>query len=287
MSSLLNVLSRARGTVLDKRAFEPPQPATPPMDPAAAGGAPPMPPMDPAAAGGAPPMPQMDPAAAGGAPPMPQIDPAMLQQALADPGVQQMLQQVGIIVDPQQGPIDIQTGQPIPQDQLIQILQQLMAQMPPPAAAGGAPVPPQGAPMPKAGAEMMPPAMAGGAPPMDPAAVDPSMAPPMDPAAVDPSMAPPMDPSMAGGAPSDPMQELEDLKSRVTELEDKVSQLTQSMGISSDQPADVVDEGLTPEAQDVLGGDIPKESSEKKPTRKEDPSRRLSRLVNRVRTNTK
>ena len=225
----------------------------------------------------------MDPAAAGGAPPM---DPAMMQQmmmALQDPNVQQMLAQMGIIVDPNQGPIDQQTGQVIPPDQMLQILQQIMSQMPPPPGAmppGGAP-PMDPAAMPKAAAMMpgapMDPAMAGGAPPMDPAA----MAPPMDPAAA----APP------------PVEEApDDLETRVAALEDTVGKLAEKANINPDTMDSVKDEGLSDEAQELLGEDTNLEeqgaekvaSEEKKMNKKasvkEDPSYKLTKLISRLRS---
>ena len=285
LKALLTVMNKR--AALNKEAFQPPMPAVdpataggapPPMDPSMAGGAPP--PMDPSMAGGAPP-PPMDPSMAGGAP---QVDPAMMQQmmmALQDPNVQQMLAQMGIIVDPNQGPIDQQTGQVIPPDQMLQILQQIMAQMPPPAAAGGAPPPMDPAAMPKEAAMMpgapMDPTMAGGAPPMDPAA----MASPMDPAAA----APP------------PVEEApDDLETRVAALEDTVGKLAEKANINPDTMDSVKSEGLTDEAQELLGEDTNLEeqgaekiaSENKKMSKrasvKEDPSYKLTKLISRLRS---
>ena len=162
----------AKQREMNKVAFQPPAaggapppagppPGAPPMDPAAAGGAPPAgaPPMDPAAAGGAPPMdpaaggappPGAPPAGPGGAPMDPQMM-EMLMQALQDPQVIAMLEQQGITIDPNQGPIDQATGQVVPPEAIMQLLQTM-----PPPEAGGAP---------PAGAPPMDPAAAGGAPP--------------------------------------------------------------------------------------------------------------------------
>ena len=284
---------------LHKEAFEPP---APPMDPAMAGGAP----MDPAMAGGAPPpmdpsmggAPPMDPAMAGGAPP-PQMDPAMLQQmqqALMDPNVQAMLEQIGIQVDPQRGPIDMETGQVIPPDQMLQILQELMAQMPPPGAApGGAP---------------MDPAMAGGAPPMDPAmapAPPPPMAPPMPKAAEDMTGGGmPVAPAAPMDAPPMPQEQGGDIEARLTALEEQVGEMAAKLEANPDTTQSVVEEGMSPEAQQVLGPDSVQEEGDqqiktaveepvvektvtekpmqkKASTRKEDPARRLSKLISRIR----
>jgi len=103
------------------------------------GGAPPE-------AGGMPP---------GGAGPMP----PELMQMLADPMVQQALNQAGIMIQPDGSAIDGQTGQPIPPEMLMQAVQELMG------GAGGAP--PGGAPP---GPEAMPPE---GAPPAEAPEEDP------------------------------------------------------------------------------------------------------------------
>ena len=83
-----------------------------------------------------------------------------------DPQVQQMLAQAGIVYDPQSGMfIDQQAGQPIPTEQILPIIQQMMAQggAPPPGAEMG---PPPGAEMgPPPGAEMGPPPQPEGVPP--------------------------------------------------------------------------------------------------------------------------
>jgi hypothetical protein len=51
--------------------------------------------------------------------------PPEIQEVLADPNVQQMLQQAGFSIDPASGSvIDPATGQPIPPDQLMPILEQ-------------------------------------------------------------------------------------------------------------------------------------------------------------------
>jgi hypothetical protein len=53
--------------------------------------------------------------------------PPEIQEVLADPQVQQMLQQAGFTIDPASGSvIDPASGQPLPPDQLMQVLQQLM-----------------------------------------------------------------------------------------------------------------------------------------------------------------
>ena len=294
LKRVLSVM-RAREN-MNKVAFQPP------MDPAAAGGAPPMdpsmmggaPPMDPAAAGGAPPMDPsmmqggmpMDPAMQGGAPPMgggqPPMDPAMMQNvmaALQDPNVQAMLAQMGIIVDPQQGPVDQATGQVIPPEQMIQILQQLASQM---QGAGVAP---------------MDPSMMGGAPPMDPAAA--GGAPPMDPSMM--GGAPPMDPSMMGGAPPMPkasamdpnaMQPApapaapqqpapgQDMDKRLKDLETTVDKIAKHLGINPGTESSVASEGLTDEAQNLVNeGANEKTASE----RSEDPSFKLNKLISQLR----
>jgi len=90
--------------------------------------------------GGAPPPP------GAGAPPPPE-----LLQAINDPMVAQMLQQAGIQVDPASGmAMDTQTGQQIPPQDLMMVIQQIMGQM-----GGGMPP----------GGEMPP--EEGGAPPED------------------------------------------------------------------------------------------------------------------------
>ena len=307
---------------LNKEAFEPPMPpvdpnGAPPMDPAMAGGAPPM---DPAMA----PPPPMDPAMAGGAPP--QVDPALLQQALQDPNVQAMLAEIGITVDPQRGPIDQATGQLVPPEQMMMILQELMMQAQGGGAPGAPPVDPNGAPP-------MDPAMAGGAPPM---------APPMPKMSADMGMAPmpSADPTMmdpSAGAmppPAPPMPETGggDIETRLTALEEQVGEMAAKMETDPDATQAVAEEGLSDEAQqEVLGPstlaeeggeklaedcgaseetlkdpsdvkddkteesedtelpdngdkddgdkDIPKKAS----LRKEDPARRLSKLINRIR----
>lgn len=239
--------------IMEKRAFEPPMPATPPPpDPSMAGGAPPM---DPSMAGGAPPpqAPAMAPpppqAPAGGAPapmappaggqaPASQMDPAMIQQmqqAMSDPNVQAMLQQIGIIVDPQQGPVDQQTGQVIPPEVMMQILQQLMQQAmaaQQPQAGGAPPVPGPAAggvpqPMPKGAAEMAPP---------------------------------PMDPAMSGGTPAPmapqvpPADPMVDIETRLAALEEQVGELAAKMESNPDATQQVADEGLSDEAQQALNG---------------------------------
>ena len=92
--------------------------------------------------GGAPP---------GGAPMAPQQPaPPELLQMINDPAVAQMLQQAGVQVDPATGSaMDTQTGQPIPPDQLMMAINEMMTQMGgmPPAEGmegGGAPMPEEG-----------------------------------------------------------------------------------------------------------------------------------------------
>jgi len=163
-----------------------------PMDPSMTGG---QPPMDPAMAGGAPmPPPQgapMDPSMMGGQPPMPpQGAPAggLPPEALQDQMFLQFLAEAfGIMLDPRSGQFFDQNGQPVPPELLAQAFQaymQAMQQLQ--MQGGGAPMPPQGAPM--------DPAAMGGAP----------MPPPGEMPPMDPGMAggqPPMDPAMAGGDP--------------------------------------------------------------------------------------
>lgn len=65
--------------------------------------------------------------------------PPEIQEVLADPNVQQMLQQAGFAIDPSTGSvIDPTTGQPMPPDQLVPILEQLMS-----GQGGGGQPPPQ------------------------------------------------------------------------------------------------------------------------------------------------
>jgi len=134
-----------------------------PADPAAAGGMPPadqgaMPPADHNA------MSAGDPAAMGGQPPMPpqggQLPPEVLQDQMF---VQFLQEAMGCQVDPASGTvIDVQSGQQIPPDavmQAYQAFQQQMAQMqggqPPMDAGAGAPPAEQGgAPAPEGGAGM-------------------------------------------------------------------------------------------------------------------------------------
>ena len=75
--------------------------------------------------------------------------PPEVQEMLADPNVQQMLQQAGFAIDPSSGNvIDPATGQPVPPDQLMQILEQLMQGQGQgggqPPSGGGQPPPDQG-----------------------------------------------------------------------------------------------------------------------------------------------
>lgn len=64
--------------------------------------------------------------------------PPEIQEVLADPNVQQMLQQAGFSIDPATGSvIDPATGQPMPPDQLVPLLEQLMGG----AQGGGQPAP--------------------------------------------------------------------------------------------------------------------------------------------------
>jgi len=116
--------------------------------------APPMPPQG--APMGAPPMPPQG--APMGAPPQGgQIPPETMQQMLADPEIIQMLQQMGIQVDPASGQaMDMQTGQPIAPAELEQIFIASMgvaSQQQDPNAMPPQGMPPQGAPM---GAPPMP-----------------------------------------------------------------------------------------------------------------------------------
>lgn len=258
-NSLLEVL---KGT-MKKEAFEPPMPAQPPapapppMDAGMAGGAPP--PMDPTMAGGAPPPmpppmaapPAAPPAEAGapmgGPPPM---DPQMMQQLqmlLMDPNIQAMLQSIGIMIDPQQGPVDMQTGEVIPPEEMMQILQEIMMQSMP---QGGAPPAPGGAPMPPPEAGGMPPKMAmekeaqpmpmepppAGAPvaPAGPAGAPP---PPME----EPPMAPPAAPAPGG-----------DIEERLSALEDLVGELAAKLEVNPETRDSVITEGLTDEAKTAI-----------------------------------
>ena len=330
---------------MNKRAFEPPMPpmdpamaqgggapmdpsmgGAPPMDPAmmAGGGAPPMPPPPEAAPPAAPPAPEGAPMGpeAGGAPPM---DPAMMQQmqmALMDPNVQAMLQQVGIIIDPQQGPIDQASGQSIPPEEMMAILQELMQQL----QAGGAPMDPAmagGAPPPAPGGAPMDPAMAGGAPPMPKAAADQGMMPPpMDPAMAQGGGAP-MDPSMGGAPPMPPQPPMPEnvpqavepqeagLEERLSALEDLVGELAAKLEVNPDTRDSVIEEGLTDEAQDALNSEdtvegeageqptekvaeeIKEEKAEDKPMKKkasereQNPARKLSGLIGRLKASYK
>ena len=101
--------------------------------------------------------------------------PPEIQEVLADPQVQQMLQQAGFTMDPASGNVlDPASGQPVPPDQLMQILQQLM---------GGQ----QGAPQ-------------GGAQPQDPGAQ------PQDPAGAQAASEPP---------PADPMTQIVQLLTEI------------------------------------------------------------------------
>ena len=82
------------------------------------------------------------------------------------------------------------------------------------------------------------------------------------------------------------------VEERLTALEDKVDQLMEALGKSSEPsaetPKEVVEEGLTPEAADVLNEGAPAEDGTSKiasERRTEDPGARLRRLINRVRIN--
>lgn len=77
--------------------------------------------------------------------------PPELMQMLGDPQVQQMLNQAGIMLQPDGTAIDGQTGQPIPPEVLMQVLQEMMGGMEGGGEAGG--MPPEGMP-----AEGAPPA---------------------------------------------------------------------------------------------------------------------------------
>ena len=99
--------------------------------------------------GGAP---QGDPSQ-GGQPPSPGGGgggmPPEIQEVLADPNVQQMLQQAGFSIDPATGSvIDPATNQPMPPDQLVPILEQLMG-----GAQGGQPADPNAPPPAPEGAQ--------------------------------------------------------------------------------------------------------------------------------------
>lgn len=156
---LLRRLDITEGQPLQKTAFVPNQ--APPITPEAAqaaqgapppqGGQPPpgaaMPPqgMPPGAGApppGAPPM-QPPPGAPQGAPQGGGIPPE-LAQLIADPNVQQLLQSYGIAIDPNVGPIDMQSGQPIPPEQFMQALNGIMQEQ----QGGGQP--PAGQPAPEA-----------------------------------------------------------------------------------------------------------------------------------------
>ena len=153
----------------------PPQGA--PMDPSMMqGGMPPQgAPMDPSMMqGGMPPQ-------GGGLPP----------EILQDQAFVQMLQQSGVVLDPQSGMFMDPSGQPVPPEMIVQAYEAYMqGQQAGQAGPGG--MPPQGAPM--------DPSMAQGAMPPQGAPMDPSMA-QAGPGEIPPQGAP-VDPSMVQGAPT-------------------------------------------------------------------------------------
>lgn len=161
-----------QGAGMDKAAFVPmpggqaePVAGASPMTAAlgapmgAPGGAPP-PGGPPPQAGGAPPMggplPGGPPPQAGGAPPPGGPPQGPLPQAggpppdiLQDPQILQILEQNGIVLDPQQGTfIDTQSGQPIPAEQVMAIVEQIMTEMQSQAPQQGAPPEPSAPPLP-------------------------------------------------------------------------------------------------------------------------------------------
>ena len=324
MSSLRDILAGlASGEEMAKQSFVPPAPAggMPPADPNMAAGAPPM---DPAmAAGGAPPPmappppPPMPPQ--GGMPPMPpqgdpgmgaapQIDPAQLQQLLQmlmDPNVQEMLAQVGIIVDPQRGPVEQATGRVLEPEEIMQVLEEMFQMMMAQQQGGMMPpgMPPQQGMPPQGG--MMPPKMAYEMMGAAPAAMQGGATPGMMQGQPDPYM----EPAVPAGIPP----ELED---RLSALEELVGQIAAKMGVEN--PGTPVEEGFTPEAQAVIEGEepapaeVPKVAEEQKAPeteklegeiekeagqkedksrgyvpsapRKEDAASKLSRVIGRLRS---
>lgn len=117
-------------TGLRKRAFTPLTPeaqqaaAAPPMGPpqGASASAPQAPPQAPA--------PQAPPAAPQQPPPPQGGDPQMdqMMQIVMSPEFQQFAQQNGVAVDPQNGPVNMQTGQPVSPEEFTGLLQAFMQQ---------------------------------------------------------------------------------------------------------------------------------------------------------------
>jgi hypothetical protein len=192
----------------------------------------------------------------------PPMDPAMMQQlqmALMDPNVQAMLQQIGIIIDPQRGPVDTQTGQVIPPEEMLMILQELMAQIPPPGAApgappaGGAPMPPpEGAMPPKVAEEdyLLDDQMEKEAQPMPMAPAGPPAGAPIAPAGPADTMPPEAPPAPA---PAVPIEEPEvpggDIEQRLSQLEDLVGEIAAKLEMNPETKESVIDEGFTDEAK--------------------------------------
>ena len=312
MSSLKDILvGLASGEEMGKLSFAPPTPAgapagAPPMGggappPAGAGaGAPPMAPQPPPA--GAPPMgggmpPQggmpMDPGMGGGMPPqggqMSEQEMQQLMQMLSDPGIQEMLAQAGIIVDPQQGPMEQATGRVLAPEEVMMILEEIFMMMqqqgggmPP---QGGMPMDPgMGGGMPPQGGMPMDPGMGGGMPPQGGMPMDPSMGgggmppkmayemPGMAPAGMQGGMAPGMtqgqpDPYMEPPAPTGLTPELEE---RLSSLEELVGQLAAKLDVEN--PGTPVEEGFSQEAQDIIGNqEAPAETMESPKMALEEP----------------
>ena len=141
---------------------QPPPQGGPGGPPPGAGGPPPGPQGGPPpGAGGPPPGAGGPPPGAGGPPPGPQGGPP--PEILQDPQIMQLLQQNGIVFDPQQGSfIDQASGQPIPAEQIMQAVQQMMAEAGPPPGAGGPGGPPPGPEGPPPGGGGVPPEIVNG-----------------------------------------------------------------------------------------------------------------------------
>ena len=215
-----------------------------------------------------PPMPPVDPSAAGGAPPM---DPSMMGGAPMPPDAGA----------PPMPPPD--AGAP---------------PMPPTPPPQGAPMPPPegGVPMPKTSAPMpMDPSMAGGAPPMDPAAAGGAPMPPPPPADMGGAPMPPPPPPQEESNPQE--ERVQELESRLNKLEGRVEAIATKMQMAPETKEAVINEGLSEEAQDVLGTDKEDNGAEDKSdsldnkkasernfrsVRKEDPAMRLTKLIDRV-----
>ena len=229
----------------------PPQGA--PMDPSMMqGGMPPQgAPMDPSAMqGGMPPQ---------GAP----VDPSMMQggglppEILQDQAFVQMLQQSGVMLDPQSGMFMDPSGQPVPPEMIVQAYEAYMqGQQAGQAGPGG--MPPQGAPM--------DPSMAQGAMPPQDAPMDPSMV-PEGPEGMPPQGAPAGGPEADGMLPEPVMNAISSIVASTVEpaVQDLTSQLGQAL---SDLAAKIDElsarldaekkEG-TPSAEDVLRSEIEKD----------------------------